>query len=302
MSNLREAVCALTLISFVLSLPVLAQQQQQPPSWLATEKGVATERIKDVKLFSKSLNREVTYRVILPASYGSTARRYPVLYLLNGFTGSYQSWERGSNITEVAEDYDLIIVGVEGANSWYADSVTEPNEQWETYFIRDVIPDVTTRFRVNRGEYASAVAGISAGAFGAINIALKYPYLFAFAASLSGPMDAMNDKELNDYKEFGVEKIFGPMGSKTREQNDPFKHAEKADPVTANATFFYFLCGTEEECVPSTRRFVDVLRKKKIAYEYREMPGGHEWTLWADAIPGMMQSLARRMPLVRIRR
>src|SRR6185312_14148211 len=49
--------------------------------------------IRDVTFQSASLGREMTYRVILPANYETSAKRYPVLYLLHGLFGRYTDWE-----------------------------------------------------------------------------------------------------------------------------------------------------------------------------------------------------------------
>src|SRR5260370_39085600 len=51
------------------------------------------KRVQDVKFFSKALQREMQYRVVLPKDYFTTENRYPVLYLLHGLTGHYRSFE-----------------------------------------------------------------------------------------------------------------------------------------------------------------------------------------------------------------
>ncbi|HET8892154.1 MAG TPA: hypothetical protein VFQ41_24870, partial [Candidatus Angelobacter sp.] len=53
----------------------------------------SSKRVQDVKFFSKALQREMQYRVVLPKGYFITENRYPVLYLLHGLTGHYRSFE-----------------------------------------------------------------------------------------------------------------------------------------------------------------------------------------------------------------
>lgn len=125
------------------------------------------KRVQDVKFFSKALQREMQYRVVLPKDYFTNESRYPVLYLLYGLTGHYRSFEAHSNLTRYLERYQLIAVSIEGENSWYINSATNPKEKWEDYFLQDVLTDVGERFRINGGD-ARAIAGISSSGYAAI--------------------------------------------------------------------------------------------------------------------------------------
>lgn len=251
-----------------------------------------TPRTQTIKFYSQVLQQEMPYVAFLPASYDKTNIRYPVLYLLHGLTGHASSWDLRSGIQKYAEPYDIIIVAIEGGNSWYINSATNPKEKYEDYFFSDVIKDVRSRFRINDGEYARAIAGISAGGYAAINLALKNPRVFAFAGSLSGAVSAARDAELEkELKDFKLGEIFGPQGSKTRQENDPFLLAEKAEPPV---TYIWMACGTEDDTIISNHAFADLLRKKHIPYEMHEWPGEHEWTFWTQALPEMLRAVNRR--------
>jgi len=251
----------------------------------------SNKRVQDVKFFSKALQREMQYRVVLPKDYFTTEIRYPVLYLVHGYTGHYRSFEAHSNLTRYLDRYQLIAVSIEAENSWLINSATNPKEKWEDYFLHDVISDAQDRFRINGGD-ARAIAGISSGGYAAINLALKYPGLFFFAGSLSGPLDATRNPAFDKFP--GFADVFGPAGSKTHAENDPFALAEKAEPQ--HTSFIFMTCGTEDDDIDSMHKFGDLLRKRHIAYEGVEFPGEHEWTFWEAAIPAMLRSLARRMP------
>jgi putative tributyrin esterase len=251
----------------------------------------STKRVQDVKFFSKTLQREMPYRVVLPKDYFTTEIRYPVLYLLHGYTGHYRSFEAHSNLTRYLDRYQLIVVSIEGENSWYINSGTNAKEKWEDYFLRDVISDAQERFRINGGD-ARAIAGISSGGYAAVNIALKNPGLFFFAGSLSGALEAPRNPEFDKFP--GFAEVFGAAGSKTHTENDPFQLAEKTEPQ--HTSFIFMACGTEDNTINSQHQFADLLRKRHIAYEAIEFPGEHEWTFWEAALPAMLRSLARRMP------
>jgi S-formylglutathione hydrolase FrmB len=249
------------------------------------------KRVQDVKFFSKALQREMFYRVILPKDYFTTEVRYPVLYLVHGYTGHYRSFEAHSNLTRDLDRYQLIVVSIEAENSWLINSATNPKEKWEDYFLHDVISDAQDRFRINGGD-ARAIAGVSSGGYAAINIAFKYPGLFFFAGSLSGSLNAARNPEYDKFP--GFVEVFGPPGSKSHTENDPFQAAEKAEPQ--HTSFIFMACGTEDDTLNSQHQFADLLRKRHIAYEATEFPGEHEWTFWEAALPAMLRSLARRMP------
>jgi S-formylglutathione hydrolase FrmB len=254
------------------------------------------KRVQDVKFFSKSLQREMSYRVVLPHDYFNNEFRYPVLYLLHGLTGHYRSFEAHSNLTRYLDKYQLIAVSIEGENSWFINSAGDAKEKWEDYFLKDLIADVQERYRINGGD-ARAIAGISAGGYAAIRLALKYPGLFFFAGALSGSVTITRDPELEKaLKNFGIEKIFGPPGSDSRKAADVFLLAEKAEPE--RTAFIFMACGTGDDTILGNHQFADLLRKRHIAYEMTEFPGEHEWTFWEQALPRMLRTLAQRMPIV----
>src|SRR3979409_1400368 len=149
-----------------LSIGLQAQTRTASPSTVfpaansTAPQQESNKRVQDVKFFSKTLQREMQYRVNLPKDYFTTENRYPVLYLLHGLTGHYRSFEAHSNLTRYLERYQLIAVSIEGENSWSVNSATNPKEKWEDYFLQDVLSDVGQRFRINGGD-ARAIAGIS---------------------------------------------------------------------------------------------------------------------------------------------
>jgi enterochelin esterase-like enzyme len=108
-SPMSAGLCAVLLCS---SLPLHSQTRSASPSTtIATASPTPTpqqesnKRVQDVKFFSKALQREMQYRVVLPKEYFSTENRYPVLYLLHGLTGHYRSFEAHSNLTRYLERY-----------------------------------------------------------------------------------------------------------------------------------------------------------------------------------------------------
>src|ERR1051325_6280870 len=145
------------------------------------------------ELDSKLLSRKVSYRVVLPSSYSITSqakRRYSVLYLLHGLAGHFDNWTDKTKLAAYAASYNYIIVTPEGGDGWYTDSVTAANDKYESYIIRELIPEIEKKFRTIADRDHRAIAGLSMGGYGAIKFGLKYPEMFSIVGSFSGALDA----------------------------------------------------------------------------------------------------------------
>ncbi|HET7288772.1 MAG TPA: alpha/beta hydrolase-fold protein, partial [Pyrinomonadaceae bacterium] len=118
----------------------------------------ANSRVEIVRFQSKLVNATLPYNVILPVDYNSsTTSRYPVLYLLHGLTGHYTDWVSRTNIADYAQQYRLIVVMPEGNDGWYTDSAIAANEKYESYTLKELIPDVQRRYRTIEARYGRAI-------------------------------------------------------------------------------------------------------------------------------------------------
>jgi putative tributyrin esterase len=259
--------------------------------------------VETVQFQSKLVNATLPYNAILPPDYHvSKATRYPVLYLLHGFGGHYSDWATRTNVADYAAQYRMIVVMPEGNNGWYSDSVSANADKYESYILKELIPDVQKRYRTIEARYGRAVAGLSMGGYGAIKFGLKRPDLFAFAASLSGTLDVATWTEdyLKNLKSIrdSVFSVFGPLGSEARQKNDIFEIVRGMTPSrVANLPYFYLDTGTEDFFATNSQQFVLLLREKKIPHEYRELPGDHNWAYWDQQMPEVLQLAAQKMRL-----
>jgi S-formylglutathione hydrolase FrmB len=119
----------------------------------------------DVTFHSASLNRDMQYRAILPASVAAN-EKLPVLYLLHGGGGGFHDWSNYSDVAGYAER-GLILVMPEGNSSYYTNSAGHPQDSYEDYIVHDLITDVEQRLPAASGRTHRAIAGVSMGGFGA---------------------------------------------------------------------------------------------------------------------------------------
>jgi putative tributyrin esterase len=224
----------------------------------------------------------VGFNIIFPRDYASTTRRYPVLYLLHGYTDHYPAWVSYTNLTQYARGYQQIIVMPEGDNGYYTNSASDPHLAWEDFVILDLIPYIDAHYRTVVSRQARAIAGLSMGGYGALKLALKYPQLFAAAASLSGALAAPRWQERFPHEDAEYQKlilgVFGPRGAPSRLENDPFELIKKVPPELRPQ--LYLSVGASDNLIEDSREFVRLLAELKVPYEYHEFPGEHDWPVW----------------------
>lgn len=147
-------------------------------------------RLRELVIDSEALGRTTRTRILLPASFGATDRRYPVLYLLHGMNGDYTRWTTDLPTEATTEPYEVIVVMPDGDpagfySNWYNGGAYGP-PAWETYHLEELRVLLEEQFRAN-GRYA--IAGHSMGGFGALSYASRHPDVFSAVIAASPASD-----------------------------------------------------------------------------------------------------------------
>lgn len=183
----------------------------------------------------------------------------------------------------------------QGAASYYANAVDPPQDRYEDYRVKDLISDVESKFPVATGRSRRVIVGISRGGFGAVNLALRHPDLFAFAGGISSAIDvprrAFSLKRLQQSRPYNS--ISGSSGSQTRRDNDPFILVRTANPETA--PYLFLTCGEQEGLLAANREFSNQLHARHFRFEFHTVPGSHDWNQWNAWLPTLFRSLARSL-------
>ncbi len=192
LSNLAVSVVITTTL---LALPVTQTVQQE-------RKGTV-ERIKvhgqalEGNLEGDSPQRDVS--IYLPPSYKTNGkRRYPVVYLLHGFTDSDDQWfgmrRHFIDVPVVADKAlssgaarEMILVMPNAytayQGSMYSNSVTTGD--WETFVTQDLVSYIDSHYRTIAAANSRGLAGHSMGGYGTIRIGMKHPEIFSCIYVLS---------------------------------------------------------------------------------------------------------------------
>jgi S-formylglutathione hydrolase FrmB len=248
-------------------------------------------------IYSPSLKAYSKFNVILPVNYYMSDERFITIYLLHGYTGDYNDWVSRTNIVKYAKDYNFIIVTPDGKNSWYINALNKKNSNYENYIIKELIPYIGKNYRALDTRHGRVIAGLSMGGYGALRLALKYPGTFFYSASFSGAFElpgeitkAKDDKN-NEFIKDAIEK-FGSEEGDFWNDCDIYKLIEKAN--VNKLPYLYITCGKDDspDLFESNRKAANDLQKKKVLYEYHELPGAHNWMYWDKAINDVMYKIS----------
>src|SRR6185312_264924 len=140
--------------------------------------------------------------VYLPPGFSSSSR-YPVIYLLHGFPGSPSGFYDSLGLANVADSLItddsvrpfVAVMPVAGRTTGRR-SDDEWAGPWETFLVHDVLPWSNAHLPLSGRLADRAVAGLSAGGFGAVDIALRHTGTFGVAESWSGYFAPFRDGPL----------------------------------------------------------------------------------------------------------
>ncbi|MBA3943277.1 MAG: esterase [Herpetosiphonaceae bacterium] len=142
-----------------------------------------------------------TLPIYLPPSYDAEPeRRYPVVWMLTGFTGRGQMllndnlWTptiQQQIDTLIAHGMTEIIMALPDCTTRYGGSQyinSAATGQYEDYLIDELVPFVDVHYRTLPGSQHRAVLGKSSGGYGAMIHGMKHPDVFSAIACHSGDM------------------------------------------------------------------------------------------------------------------
>lgn len=261
----------------------------------ATPAGEITRRDFD----SARLSRPYRYRLYLPDGYAAARARHPVLYLLHGAVGDENEWPRGGGVREAADGLiaageipPLVIVMPGHPLGWWIDGNHEPAS---TVLREELIPHVDATLRTIARREGRLVAGLSAGGYGAVNLALDHPKLFAAAAALSPavyvplPPGTSGARRASQFLRDGV---FDPETWRRLNYEPRLERYAAGDLVVP----FFLLSGDHDELGIARHTFTlfERLRSRQPrSVELRIVDGGHDWGVWRAALPDALRYLCR---------
>ncbi len=232
-------------------------------------------------LFSNAMYKNIKCVVIKPDSYASGTNRYPVVYLLHGYSGNYTDWvTKVPELKSYADENQLLIVCPDGGfSSWYFDSPIDTSMRYETHVAKEVVQSIDQRYRTIADRKHRAITGLSMGGHGGLFLAWRHADIFGACGSMSGGVD-INASRLK----FDISKRIGD--TLTNAGNWKKYTVINLIEKTPQAPLAIIVdCGTEDFYYEANRNLHQKMLALKIPHDYIERPGQHNWAYWTIAVP-----------------
>ncbi len=241
---------------------------------------------------SKALAGRLRFAVYLPADYGTSGKRYPVVYFLHGLPASPYAYRGIGFVGRALEQTgkEAIVVAPQGARDGDTDPEWldwGPGRNWETAVAKELVAYVDAHYRTIATRGGRALVGVSAGGYGAVLLALHHLETFSVLESWSGyfhPTDPTGQSPLD---------IGSPQANAHASAHTfvpKLRRAFRQDP-----TFFAFYVGTSDARFRAENELLDrELSAARVPHVFELYPGSHEQSFWnAHAVTWLRLALDR---------
>ena len=254
-----------------------------PEPWEATDvpHGVVEHRFYRSAVVGD--NRD--YYVYTPPGYDARAKtRYPVLYLLHGYSDDASGWTSVGRANYILDNLiaqgrvqPMVVVMTLGYgtpqmlaygwNSWsHPELVSENLVRYRQALLTEVIPQVEAAYRVKTDRDDRAIAGLSMGGAESLYVGLNDLDRFSWIGSFSAG---------------GLAKDFATQ----------FPNLSAA--ANRQLHLLWIACGTSDALLAPNRAFRAWLTSLGIRHTDIETPGRHTWLVWRDNLVHFLPLLFR---------
>lgn len=217
-------------------------------------------------------NDDRDYYVYTPPGYSPASKtKYPVLYLLHGYSDDASGWTAVGHANVILDNliaqgkakpmivvmplgYGTMQIIRLGWGAWGHTDVRDENfSKFRQMLLTEIIPRIESEYRVNRDRKMRAIAGLSMGGsetlLTGLNNLNKFAWIGAFS---SGGIPEDFDKD------------FPGLDAKANQQ----------------IRLLWIACGTEDHLITVNRKLREWLKQKGIQHADIETPGMHTWMVW----------------------
>ena len=244
---------------------------------------------------SEALGRDYKYTVYLPDSYKKDDKKYPILYLLHGAGGDENEWLAKGGLRETMDAMiarqlikPMVVIMPGHTAAWWVDGA---KEKGETALVKEVMPHAEAKYRIDAVRSNRLIAGLSAGGFGALNLIMKYPQMFAASAVLSPAVyDPVPPSHSSGVRQPPFQKD-GRFDADLWKSLNYVSHIEgyKKSGVIVP---LYINSGDHDTfsiAFHAATLFERLRLHQPDAIELRIVNGDHEWMVWRDTLADVLQ-------------
>ncbi|MEY8337270.1 alpha/beta hydrolase-fold protein [Lachnospiraceae bacterium 62-35] len=252
---------------------------------------------------SAVLGMDTGLTVIVPGSYRDTQDQvrqpYKVAYLLHGLYGNHQSWSDYTMLPDYASNYEIVFIMPEAGRSFYTNMTF--GLDYFTYISQELPQICKKTFFISDRREDTFIIGGSAGGYGALKCALDQPDIFGhcMAFSSAGLFLKKDLEQLREEKAAGAEahsRLWRDMRAVFGEnlecslKDELLSLADMQLKERRNMPNIFMLCGSEDPYLEENRWFAAEMKKRnRIPFSYQEIPGGHDWSYFNQALQTGLQ-------------
>lgn len=228
------------------------------------------------------------FYVYTPPGYQARGTdKYPVLYLLHGYSDDARGWSHVGQAHVILDNliaegkaepmlvvmplgYGTMEVIANPSQAFRDPAMFRKNfERFRTSLLEEVIPMVEKEYRTRTDADGRALAGLSMGGAETLHTALNNPDRFRYVAAFSFG---------------GLQPEFDPLFPKlTKAVNDQFH-------------LLSITCGVDDRLIEVNRQFSAWLKEKGVEHRFAETSGAHTWMVWRRNLAALAPLLFRGKP------
>ncbi|GAA4410136.1 alpha/beta hydrolase-fold protein [Nibrella viscosa] len=262
--------------------------------------------LEGMRVGSTLLNRAIRYSIYLPPDYYTSNRRYPVVYLLHGYTDDETAWVQFGEADRIIDENiksgelpPMIVVMPDAGLTWYMNDY-QNKVRYEDMFVQELIPHVDSTYRTRTKRDYRAISGLSMGGHGSLLLAMHHPELFGACAALSAAVftdETMTTMDEATYNTRWAPLLSGPVKGQDRltahwKRNSPLTLARSAPEGDLKKVRWYLDCGDDDFLSAANALLHLSLLERQIPHEYRVRDGAHTWSYWRTGLPDALKFVA----------
>lgn len=228
------------------------------------------------------------YYVYTPPNFDSGSKqKYPVLYLLHGYSDDPSAWIAMAKANVILDNlialgkvkpmivvmplgYGTMEVIKRGWVSWRDPELVRQNYTgFSDALFQEVMPLVKQQYPISEKREDHAVAGLSMGGAESLRVGLNHLDDFAYIGGFSS----------------------APLGGDDYGSIFPGITSQSAPATNARLRLLWISCGTEDGLFQGNQKFIAWLKERGLKPTAIQTPGMHVWMVWRD-------NLAHFVPLL----
>jgi enterochelin esterase-like enzyme len=233
------------------------------------------------------------YYVYTPPNFDSgNKQKYPVLYLLHGYSDDPSAWTSMAKANVILDNliaqgkvkpmivvmplgYGTMEVIARGWSSWNDPELVRQNYQrFSDVLFHEVMPLVKRQYPLSDSREDHAVAGLSMGGAESLLVGLNHVDDFAYVGGFSS----------------------APLGQSVFGSVFPGVTTQSAPGINARLRLLWIACGTEDSLLERNQKLIAWLKEKGLQPTAIETPGMHAWMVWRDNLTNFAPLLFQSKP------